>query len=558
MNPTGQAQDPVQPTPQDPAQAQQTPESPSAPAKPLPRAKSGFRGIWANPEKCDTSDWNVYYYYFRQIAQHGAWKLKNLKWIGLAADIYFFLVILVVLIIRIKYQGASISNIDDAAKIIVSLLVSGSIIFNPLGILFLCLTVVPVVVVGRAFKLQVRNHGFMTSRAKEPPLLSHLVEYTSGNTLIEGVLQSFVYTYVRMLLFLLPAVLLFIVAGIVAVTLLPTGLGIPLLLTSLLRVSLGIIMGSLAASIFLIMQGFCYRVDSICFVILLGFEFLYHYVSLAKYLISSSSFLFGRGFLSLVVSWAACMVFFPLAAADTLEFGIGKHARAIRLVLLGVIFVNLLSLFIRMRGIDIAGVESSIMRGKIALLPSLWILAGVIGLLVSSLSAASYRAKHLFQLHVSTAKNKLLVRLFDPASPSSVIPVLVLEVVLSGLFAALTETPGSASFWNGDENGFFRISVMIAFWVWSSLHFALTFLIFTRRHYSHKERKPWLTHPQFSGTFFLILAVLGIIWLLSGGNIVFPFFYLVISGVSLFIIWESVDAPDAHGKELPADFGRDG
>ena len=585
MTPAGQTQNPVQPMPQDPAQAQQAPEAPRAPAKPLPRAKRGLRGIWANPEKYDTSDWNVYYFYFRQIAQHGGLKLKNLKWVGLIADIYFFIIILVVLFIKIKtaHTHTHVSGIDDVAKALLSLIVSGSIVFNPLGILFIILTVAPVVVVGRAFKLQTRNHGFLTSRAKEPPLLSHLVEYTSGNGLIEGVIQSFIYTYVRMFLFLLPAILLFVVTGIVAVTMLPTELGIPLLTASFLRISLGIIMGSLAAAVFLTMQGFSYRLDTLCFVVLLAAEFIFHYVSLAKYLLSSNSFDIGRSFLFLFLMWAACMVYFPLAAADTLEFGIGKHARTIRLFLLGIILVNILSLFFRIHffgsisalsgsanplsisstiPVDLEHVPSGDIPLGISLrftaMPVLWILAGVIGLLVSSLSAASYRAKYLFQLHMLTAKKGLLVRFFDPASPSSVIPVVALELFVAGLFAAITRNPEDASFWSGDGSVFPRTTLMIAFWIWSSFHFALMLVIFRRRH-SHKERKPWLTHPQFSGTFFLILAILGIPWLLSGGNIVFPFFYLIMSTVSLFIIWEPVnESGDIHvGKELTADFGRD-
>ena len=558
MNPAGQTQDPVQTAPQGPAQAQQAPKAPRAPAKPLPRAKRGLRGIWANPEKYDTSDWNVYYFYFRQIAQHGGLKLKNLKWVGLIADIYFFIIILVVLFIKIKTAHTHVSGIDDVAKAILRLIVSGSIVLNPLGILFIILTVAPVVVVGRAFKLQTRNHGFLTSRAKEPPLLSHLVEYTSGNGLIEGVIQSFIYTYVRMFLFLLPAILLFVVTGIVAVTMLPTELGLPLLTASFLRISLGIIMGSLAAAVFLTMQGFSYRLDTLCFVVLLAAEFIFHYVSLAKFLLSSNSFDIGRSFLFLFLMWAACMVYFPLAAADTLEFGIGKHARTIRRFLLGIILVNFLSLFFRIHAVCNYDIPLGISIRRLTALPALWILAGIIGLLVSSLSAASYRAKYLFQLHMSTAKKGLLVRFFDPASPSSVIPVVALELFVAGLFAAITRNPEDASFWSGDGSVFPRTTLMIAFWIWSSFHFALMLVIFRRRH-SHKERKPWLTHPQFSGTFFLILAILGIPWLLSGGNIVFPFFYLVMSTVSLFIIWEPVnESRDIHfGKELTADFGRD-
>jgi len=562
MNQAEQTQNPVQPTPQAQAQVQapaqaQAPGASGVPPKAPPRAMPGLRGIWADPEKCDTSDWNVFYYYYRQIAQHGGLKLKNLKWIGLIADLYFFVVILVVLYIKlVVLKNSSFSDVGDAAKVVVSLLVSGSVLFNPIGILFLLLAVVPVIMVGRAFKLQTRNHGFMTSRAKEEPILSHLVEYTTGKGLVEGVIQSFIYTYARLFLFLLPAILFFIVTGIVAVTLLPVEMTVPMLVISFLRVSLGVILGSLAAANFLTMQGFSYRVDSLCFIILLTAEFIFHYFSLARYLFSYDSFEIGRNLIFLLLSWASCMVYFPLAAADTLEFGIGKHARTIRLFLLGVILVNFLSLFMRIQRLDASKWDDMIFNT--ALVPALWIFVAVIGLLVSSLSAASYRAKHLFQLHMSNAKNALLVWFFDPASPSSVIPILALEIFVAGLFATMTAAPDSPSFWNGDENIFARISMMIAFCVWSSLHFALTFVIFTRRH-SHKERKPWLTHPKFSGLFFLILAILGIVWVLAEGTIAFPFFYFVMSAVGLFCIWEPVNKPgeNGSGQELTADFGRE-
>ena len=39
----------------------------------------------------DTSDWNVFYYYFRQVAQHRTpIKLKHMKWFALGFQLYFF------------------------------------------------------------------------------------------------------------------------------------------------------------------------------------------------------------------------------------------------------------------------------------------------------------------------------------------------------------------------------------------------------------------------------------------------------------------------------------
>ena len=190
-------------------------------------------------------------------------------------------------------------------------------------------------------------------------------------------------------------------------------------------------------------------------------------------------------------------------------------------------------------------------------MPSLWIMAGVIGLLVSSLSAASYRAKHLFRLHASTAKNTLAVRLFDPASPFSVLPVFVLEIIIVTVFTAITKAPDSVSIMSS-SNDFSRGAVLLALWVWTSLHFALTLILFIRRH-SHKERKPWLAHPNFNGAFFLILAILGVSWLLLGRSIVFLCLFFFLAGISILTTWEPVNVQEGFrpGKKLSGDFGRD-
>ena len=113
MNLFGRSHNPVQPEAQQPpAQAQHEALPPDAAraseSKPLPRAKPGFRGIWSNAEKCDTSDWNVYYYYYREIAQHGRKKFQRMKWIALAANLLFFLLVGIIL-----YANYKLSRFQD-------------------------------------------------------------------------------------------------------------------------------------------------------------------------------------------------------------------------------------------------------------------------------------------------------------------------------------------------------------------------------------------------------------------------------------------------------------
>ena len=84
-------------------------------------------------------------------------------------------------------------------------------------------------------------------------------------------------------------------------------------------------------------------------------------------------------------------------------------------------------------------------------------------------------------------------------------------------------------------------------------------ITFSRRH-THKEKKPWQTHPNFSGLFFLIFAIFMIAWMFSGGNLVIPFFTFVMAAMASFILWEPVNEPAESApaqQPPPASFGRD-
>ena len=568
MNLFGKSQTPtpVQPEAQASAQAglppdaqTQSPDAARAPeAKPMPRAKPGFRGIWADSEKCDTSDWNVYYYYYREIAQNGRKKFRKMKWIALAANLLFFLIVGILLYLNTRnirfqdfesvmdYLGATAL---PAIMVITLIAMSG---FLALG---------PAVMVNQAFKIKERRHGFLTSRAKEQPLLLHLMEYTSCKGLVTGLVQSLVYTYGKLLLYLSPMILT-IAGAFVYLAFRYSWFNEPDAAKTALTV-LVILLGVIVAVSFITMQSFCFRLDTLCFAVAFSFECAFFFSSLG----SSNSFL-GRPFLVLLAMWAACMVYFPLAAADTLEFGIGKHAKYIRLFLFGVIAFNFLWFVIFYTYSNSGLPETTSSPGYVNIgamrryteyivLPWLWILTGLFALVETSLSAASYRAKNVFRLHAQAAKdNALTVRLLDPASPASVVPVIALEIVLIALFILFAHDRGAIS--DLDLHSSVTTILYIGVMVLSSAHFALFFITFSRRH-SHKERKPWLTHPKFNGLFFLFLAVFMIAWIFSGGILVIPLFTYVMAVMASFILWEPVNAPDEvrPAEPPPADFGRE-
>ena len=540
------------------AQTQSPDTAPAQPEKPLPRVKPGFRGIWANAEKCDTSDWNVYYFYYREIAQHGRKKFQRMKWIALAANLLFFLIVGIIL-----YANYKLSRFQDfeAAMDYLGNTAFPFILLIAAVAMAAFLSLAPAVMVNQAFKIKERRHGFLTSRAKEQPLLLHLMEYTSCKGLVTGLVQSLVYTYGKLLLYMSP-VLLTLVGAFFALAHKYSWFNEPDAANTALTV-LVILLGVIVAVSFITMQSFCFRLDTLCFAVSFSFECAFFFSSIG----SSNSFL-GRPFLVLLAMWAACMVYFPLAAADTLEYGIGKHAKYIRFFLFGVIAFNFLWFVVFYTYSNSGLPETTSSPGYVNIgamrryteyivLPWLWILTGLFALVETSLSAASYRAKNVFRLHAQAAKdNAPAVRLLDPASPASVVPVIIMEIVLIALFILFAHDRGAIS--DLDLHSSVTTMLYIGVMVLSSAHFALFFLTFSRRH-SHKERKPWLTHPNFNGLFFLFFAVFMIAWIFSGGILVIPLFSYVMAVMAVFILWEPVNAPDEvrPAEPPPADFGRE-
>ena len=168
-----------------------------------------FLRLFVNPDKHDTSSWNVFYYYYRQIHQsHIGLGIKSLKWFSLGFQFFFFLNVLWYFSPLGKYLDLCEERYDFPDHIPFDLLfdVNGNS-------LFVFLTITPVIMVRRAFHMHTSNAFFLTSSAKEPPLLQHLGELSSFDGLIQGIVQSLLYTYIRFFICLLPAIIFVFVNG---------------------------------------------------------------------------------------------------------------------------------------------------------------------------------------------------------------------------------------------------------------------------------------------------------------------------------------------------------
>ena len=450
----------------------------------LPPAKPGLFGIWANPEDCDTSAWNIYFYYFRQVAQHNpSCRLKTLKWIGLAANILCFGLPLLI-------------NRRETDTYTRSFLEINSVLFY---IIIAVLTLAPVVMIGNAFKLKVRNIGFMTSRAKDPPMLLHLVDYTSCDKLMGGVVQSMIYTYSVLLLYLLPCFIAYFIIGAVHYR---------MLLYSFVTIPVSILIME-----FLILQRFCFRLDTLIIAFMLVVELgsdLGWFFFLAFLFDDPSLVAFGRSPWFLLFNLAVALAYFPLAAADTLEYGVGRNSVRIRLLQIVIILFNLGFFLWRACGLGLSEWSSGF--AGYTILPCLWIMIGFIGLLCSSLSAASFRAKACFIKR--TVRERLHTpfgRFLQPASPCSALSVCVLEIAVALIFISMVWTRSSLDFYHYSTMKFGRYAntdalfmLMAAMMVWSVFHFALALMYHFRRK-AHTDKKPWLAHGGFNGLVFVFL-----------------------------------------------------
>ena len=504
----------------------ETPPPPGRPAEPeearvkKPGIFRAWLGLWRDRdldlEGRDTSDWNIYYYYFRQVYQHTApVKLKYMRWIALLFQIYFFgMILLAQLRSLLVFSKESVRlgkrlELSDALLDTISMLgVSANIYIMPV------LLFIPVFMVG--FKLRAKAQGFITSRAKEPPLLAHLVQYTSNKGLVQGALQSLLFTWGRFILLLLPAI-------IVAVLLL-TGYAAVEQSDKAFKLAFGMPVGTIMAvltlSLFFMMQPFCYRLDTLMLIIGIGIESI---VFTALGFDDKASMEFWTGlWCCYVPSTLFACAYFPLAAADTGDYGLGKRtSKWIRILLYsdaGAFLVTLLATnaipacrdgslsFRETFGgyVSLAESDKSILfrhREFIEILFQIFkwgLFLSVCGLLVSSISVTSLLADRQRQLR---AKKPFLREMFDPASPVSLIPVVVLELIVLLTVPAWTE-PFRRHMSFRMSSGSWTLPVRV---IWTAIHFGLVFA------YVRQRRKPEMKDPWNFNVSFNMACIIGIV-----------------------------------------------
>ena len=435
---------------------------------------------------------NMYCLLNDQIAVHGASVV--LLWLGL---------FLVLAIIRKRELDSSIfCAYLNTAYIFQALVLAG----------------IPGVMVSQAFRLKEKKNGFLMSRGKEPPLLLHLIEYTTSDNVVEGVVHSLLFVYGRLFLYMLPTT---VIACILTAFIAPWALAFAFIL----------LLASMLIPLFVLTQGHCVRLDT-----LLVFLFAAGTIVLdCRDLIRdhNDGIRFFGIFAVTPAVWAMCMAYLPLAAADTFEYGLGKNARRIRLLQLGFVLTGFLTYLVRTLILD---QESGGSSGADEC--AIWGFLGVVGLLASSIAPASFRARNSFRMRFRDAKNKLFFRFFDPSSPASILPVCLLEIAVLVLFFVVAKDLDPAGFWKDEsrESGgkLFLQYVMLTF---SALHFSLVSVQSIRRR-SRQEKQAWRTHPLFNSMFGIFLAA----GLLPAGifseGILNPFItsgYFIVSCLSLLL-----------------------
>ena len=464
----------------------------------------------------DTSDWNIYYYYYRQVAQHHALiKLKHMKWIALIFQLYFFGMLALTqirfLFLFDRTKGFTKEAFIDMLGGYTAMVGMSANIYILPALLF-----VPVFMVVPAFRLRNKAQGLMTSRAKEPPLLAHLVQYTSNKGLVQGVLQSLIFTWKRFVILLLPAI-------VVALLLLTTGALIDHTETAYklaFAAPAGVALSVLTLSLFFVMQPFCYRWDTLLVMVCIGIETVM-IVILGFDAKNSADFW---------ICFSACYIpsclfgcaYFPLAAADTGEYGLGKRtSKGIRILLYataGVFLACLLSTNAFPGLLNEAGHAVLDDFKELSRTLLLYFILGlcvcVSCLLVTSVSVTSPLAERQRRIR---AKGPFLRKLFDPASPFSLIPILALELIA---LAAVSEwiRPFTRFMNIGRTRSVAGDCVQIARVVWTAMHFSLAFV--SARQLRKPERKdPWLSHLPFNRAFSICLVAVGLPVVLTGMNL---------------------------------------
>jgi hypothetical protein len=426
-------------------------------------------------------------------------KLKYMKWFAILVHLYFFGTISLLLLQILSHRRIDGLGITGFRMAFLSM---EGLFYGAPYILLAALLLIPVFTICSAFKLRNKNRLLMTSRAKDPPLLMHLIQYTSGDDLVQGVLRSLFYTWGRLaLMLILPIIATITVLALLFVT------GRDRDAAWLVYICLPFILTlfGMTFSIFLVMQGLCFRLDSLVIMIAIIFEsgtFLLGILSNFVHSMLSRKLTFGVEFwLPLLIFFVPSCLFacfyFPLAATDTNAYGLGKRVpkwiRAVLFSLSGVF----MTLFVVRNVIEHTTGRKIHVMDMVSSLFDMFEVYGLIitvcCLLVTSVSMTSFHAERLSRIR---SGDSFLRRIFDPASPLSLIPVFLLEAVSIGVFLWTTGKP--------DETTNFKLLVLAPL-PWAILHFGLL-ITFTKQRFKQDMKPAWLSHVQFNIICILLSA----------------------------------------------------
>ncbi|MBR3505612.1 MAG: hypothetical protein IKO02_01025 [Lentisphaeria bacterium] len=486
------------------------PAAETAPA--LPKRKRSFLWMffdaWTDRDldlsNIDTSDWNIYYYYYRHIYQKRATiKLKYLRWIALLFQILFFGAYALGITLYLIFHIRRSTTMDLSGIFLVILSVGNMFALQYLLPLFPFL---PIFMVCPAFKLRSRNRGFMTSRAKEPPLLAHLVRYTTSRGLVTGALQSLFFTWRKFFLLLLPCIVvsvlsMFVYASFFASTARE--------ITMTFALPAGGVLFILTLSMFFVMQAFCYRMDSLLMIIYIG---ILAAITVFEFGDRSSAFNVDFWLAMGCCYVPACIlasVYFALAAVDTNDYGLGKRApKAIRIFLYSLAGI-FLALILSGGNLPLLENADSNHYRLIRLILSFCVyglFACVCGLLVTSVSVTSHHAELLRRKQPG---KPFWRKLLDPASPVSLCPVFVLEIASFFIVGGF-----SNSFARSAHSGFSaNETLQFARAGWTVLHVALA-AVYMRQWNDPAIREPWESHVKFNSYAIFSAVLLFLIMLL--------------------------------------------
>jgi hypothetical protein len=523
-----------------------------------------FFDIWGDPEKRDTTCWNNYYYYYRQIAQHTASiSLRRLKWIAILFQAYFFVHLGLPFLVMAVHRKTMMPNEFYQFAVATSSM--------PPILLVLVLFLIPTVMVGNAFKLRQVTRGLMTSRAKEPPLLSHLMQYTTHSGLVFGALQSLFYSWCKFALYLLPAILTFFgilvysFVWIAAHNEVTNGNATGAVYPAVHRIAAApmhqqanwpvtrVLALPVTVCAFFLVQFFCYRLDTLAMMLYIGWLGVVILIEQFATIVLHGKTAGEREpvvHLMTILFIPAClfgMAYFVLAAADTMHYGLGKQAKWLRGLQLLVVSTGLL-LFFNIHVFIRNGVLHDNTASQLAFL---WTALGVFGLLADSLALATPRAKHLCELHASRL---FPLKLFDVSSPLSLFPILALEllvilaaVILLGRYEFqygsfwkdFAFAPGLMpikNIWNAlmtkVDNWTLRILLGIFLIVCSVIHLVLGIMIRLGRS-NPQMKEPWNFYVRFNG---VVMAAVAVGYIFFGGILRKPVLIVLFYLVSMIVL----------------------